>query len=67
MSVGITSTRPEGEMWESMQAFDMKEISVSSRSGELWGVQFSGRVWRSPFYCEVVGEQRDVDFYTYVM
>ncbi|XP_035698148.1 uncharacterized protein LOC118431137 [Branchiostoma floridae] len=31
----------------------MKEISVSSRTGQLWAVDRGGKVWRAPFYCEI--------------
>ncbi|XP_035697571.1 uncharacterized protein LOC118430688 [Branchiostoma floridae] len=31
----------------------MKEISVSSVTGQLWAVERSGKVWRAPFYCEI--------------
>ncbi|XP_035697804.1 uncharacterized protein LOC118430876 [Branchiostoma floridae] len=32
---------------------NMKEISVSSRTGQLWAVDRGGKVWRAPFYCEI--------------
>ncbi|XP_019633443.1 PREDICTED: uncharacterized protein LOC109476868 [Branchiostoma belcheri] len=50
---GITSDNPEGTSWDSVQTANMKEVSVSSRTGQLWAVEIGGRVWRSPFYCEI--------------
>ncbi|CAH1266505.1 CUBN [Branchiostoma lanceolatum] len=50
---GIDTEAPEGKSWEMAGAANMREISVSSRSGQLWAVEWSGKVWRAPFYCEV--------------
>ncbi|XP_078600334.1 uncharacterized protein LOC144875296 isoform X2 [Branchiostoma floridae x Branchiostoma japonicum] len=50
---GITWDNPVGAFWESIQTANMKEVSVSSRTGQLWAVELGGRVWRSPFYCEI--------------
>ncbi|XP_066273593.1 perivitellin-2 31 kDa subunit-like [Branchiostoma lanceolatum] len=50
---GITLDSPEGTSWDSAQTANMKEVSVSSRTGQLWAVEIGGRVWRSPFYCEI--------------
>ncbi|CAH1233195.1 LRP1B [Branchiostoma lanceolatum] len=50
---GITLGSPEGTSWDSAQTANMKEVSVSSRTGQLWAVEIGGRVWRSPFYCEI--------------
>ncbi|KAI8490969.1 hypothetical protein Bbelb_313880 [Branchiostoma belcheri] len=50
---GIDSKTPEGKSWQVVGATNMKEISVSSRTGQLWAVELSDKVWRSPFYCEI--------------
>ncbi|XP_078700194.1 uncharacterized protein LOC144926975 isoform X3 [Branchiostoma floridae x Branchiostoma belcheri] len=50
---GISSETPGGKRWETTRAVNMKEISVSSRTGQLWAVERGFRVLRSPFYCEV--------------
>eukprot|EP00058_Branchiostoma_floridae_P004017 XP_002589505.1 hypothetical protein BRAFLDRAFT_88364 [Branchiostoma floridae] len=50
---GINSKRPTGASWEAVGAVNMKEVSISSRTGQLWAVELSGRVWRAPFYCEI--------------
>ncbi|XP_019632938.1 PREDICTED: LOW QUALITY PROTEIN: uncharacterized protein LOC109476447 [Branchiostoma belcheri] len=52
-TAGITSDNPEGTSWDSVPTANMKEVSVSSRTGQLWAVEIGGRVWRSPFYCEI--------------
>ncbi|XP_078603464.1 uncharacterized protein LOC144877421 [Branchiostoma floridae x Branchiostoma japonicum] len=50
---GISAETPEGKTWEKVQSSFMAEISVSSRTGQLWAVEWGGRVRRSPFYCEI--------------
>ncbi|XP_078583907.1 uncharacterized protein LOC144866419 [Branchiostoma floridae x Branchiostoma japonicum] len=50
---GISPETPEGKSWVSAGAANMNEISVSSRTGQLWAVEWDGRLWRSPFYCEI--------------
>eukprot|EP00058_Branchiostoma_floridae_P025702 XP_002611192.1 hypothetical protein BRAFLDRAFT_88408 [Branchiostoma floridae] len=50
---GISSETPEGKTWEKVQASFMAEISVSSRTGQLWAVEWGGRVRRSTVYCEI--------------
>ncbi|KAI8479513.1 hypothetical protein Bbelb_427740 [Branchiostoma belcheri] len=50
---GISPGTPEGKTWETVGAANIKQVSVSSRTGQLWAVELGHRVWRSPFYCEI--------------
>ncbi|XP_035663537.1 uncharacterized protein LOC118407214 [Branchiostoma floridae] len=50
---GFSPETPDKGIWTTVGAANMKEVSVNSRTGQLWAVEFDGKIWRSPFYCEI--------------
>ncbi|XP_019622064.1 PREDICTED: LOW QUALITY PROTEIN: uncharacterized protein LOC109468248 [Branchiostoma belcheri] len=51
---GIDSKTPEGKSWQVVGATNMKEVSVSSRTGQLWAVELSVKSdWEAMEGCAV--------------